>query len=149
MAKKKRLPATDHDIEWEGTGENPEDWIRDDGFEALRTNDAALLGQYLREAEVPDKEIVRKLADLLDPAAGAGQRLEFARRRGRPVDKNKIFTEGNIHMLLRFAHRKFGSVEAAVADVAKKTGRSRSGLFAIWGAHQKKLSAKKKGTPTK
>src|SRR5438105_2698162 len=74
-ATKKSSSTKVEDIEWAGTGENPEDWIRDDGFYALETKDAGLLGQYLREARTPDPEIVKKLADLLDPPKTNSPRL--------------------------------------------------------------------------
>jgi hypothetical protein len=68
MAKKKKKPAlmAEQEVQWAGTGENPENRIHDDGFYAIQAMDAPLLGQYLREALTPDPEIIKMLADLLD-----------------------------------------------------------------------------------
>lgn len=133
MAKKRKSSlGGGQEIEWAGTGENPEDWIHDDGFYALQTKNAALLGQYLREARTPDPVIIKKLADLLDPTDKNDPKLKFVEGRGRPVDEGKIHTDGHIRMMVRFAQRKSGKLEAAVADVAKKTGKSRSTIFDVW-----------------
>jgi hypothetical protein len=139
MPEAEQPPPTGEDIEWPGTGENPEDLIHGEGREALRTRDAASLGQYLREAKVPDPEIIRRLADLLDPRDGAAHDLTFRRRsRGRPVDENKTFEKGGIYMMLWSAHRSLGKLEAAVNYVAERTGRSRSSLMATWGGGRRR-----------
>lgn len=65
LVAKKQSPIDE--IEWAGTGENPEEWIHDDGLYALETRDAPLLGRYLREAAIPHLDIIKALADFLDP----------------------------------------------------------------------------------
>src|SRR4051794_12293225 len=112
MAPKKSLSSNVEEIEWAGTGENPEDWIHDDGLYALDTKDAALLGQYFREAHKPDPEIIRRVANLLDPPNKNTHRLIFVAPRGRPVDQRKLYSAGHIRMMMVSARaqvRKCGS----------------------------------------
>jgi hypothetical protein len=133
MAKtKSRRPKPKDDDDLSGTGENPADLVHDEGFEALRTNDAAQLGQYLREAQPPHPEIIKKLADLLDPKGKTSPKLKFVGSRGRPIAENKLLSDANIYMKVRFALKKFSKLEAAIAHVAKQTGKSRSTIFAVW-----------------
>ena len=110
--------------------------IHDDGFYALETSDAPLLGQYLREAGMPRPDILRKLADFLDPPTKNAAKLVFVNKLGRPVkDGNK---KANIPMMVRFARRRNGGkMEAAVAEVMKKTGLGRSTVFAALSAAKK------------
>jgi hypothetical protein len=143
IASKTSSSAKIEEVEWEGTGENPEDWIRDEGFHALETQDAALLGQYFREAQKPDPEIIKRVANLLDPPNKNSQRLIFVSPRGRPVDKRKIHSAGNIRMMLVDARRQFPKLESAVAHISTRTGKSRSAIFALL-ATRKKVTKKKK-----
>jgi hypothetical protein len=141
MAKtKSRRPKPKDDDDLSGTGENPADLVHDEGFEALRTNDAAQLGQYLREAQPPDPEIIKKIADLLDPKGKTSPKLKFVGSRGRPVDEKKVFSDANIYMNVRFALLKFPKLESAIAQVAKQTGKSRSTIIAIWSKRSGKQS---------
>src|SRR3954451_19739405 len=128
MARRKPPSAKAEDIEWAGTDENPEDWIRDEGADAIDTKNAPLLGQYFREAKTLDPEIIKRVANLLDSPRKNCLRLVFVGPRGRP---RKLQTAQKIRMMMVSARREFGNMEAAVAHVSEMTGRSRSGIFAL------------------
>jgi hypothetical protein len=147
MAKKKtpsRPPPIDNGYhEFYGEHDDPDDAVDIEAILVLRRGDAAGLAQQLREIHCPVSDLLRQIADCLDTKDQTKLRLRFVKPKGRPADKNRIHTDGDIRMQVRLAFRKLKTdqLESAIQHVMTKFKLSRSRVFRAWG---KKAAARKK-----
>jgi hypothetical protein len=155
MAKKKTPsqppPIDDGYHEFSGEHDDPDDAIDVEAIVALRSGDAAGLAQQLREIHCPVSDLLREIADLLDTKDQTKLRLKFVKPRGRPADKNRIYTNGDLHMQVRFALRKLKTdkLESAIQYVVTKTKVSRARVFRAWGRQTPKKAPRKKSAKSK
>jgi hypothetical protein len=154
MAKKKKPskppPIDDGYHEFYGEHDDPDDSIDVEAIVALKSGDAAGLAQQLREIHCPVSDLLRQMADCLDTKDQNKLRLKFVKPKGRPADKNRIYTDGDLRMQVRLALRKLKTdqLESAIQYVMTKAKVSRAKVFRAWGKHTpKKAAGKKSGKP--
>ena len=112
--------AVHQNDDWEGT--------RDQIDGAMKNGSVELIGWYLSDAA----DVLGHLAAALaPPQKSRSWRLEFVRKgRGRRHDPtSSLMTKSKRAMELKFAARRLGKQEAAIAEHKGEPGRSRASLF--------------------
>ena len=114
-----KAASRDEASDWEGT--------LDQVKAAIEAGSLNPIGWYLRDAA----DVYRRVGDALDPPSGSrARRLKFVRTGpGRRVDPSKMIADSRIRQTVAFAKRRFGKLEAAVAEAAEKLGISRASVF--------------------
>jgi len=113
-------------------GDDPDlefDFGTEDVVAATEGGHSDLVGDYLGELA----KLIVRIGDMLDPNGCSEFQLKPARRRrGKPKNQKQAILEGNIHRDLRFARiRLGGKLEAAISEVSKNYGLSRSTVLRI------------------
>ena len=120
-------------------GDEGEDWVGSPAQveAAIDAQSPTLLGWYLHELG----EFLELLAPAFDPPQDSrGWRLRFKREgRGRRRDEvAKMLRDDALATKLRFATRKIGKQEAAIAEMNEIPGASRASIFRKKAAQRKR-----------
>ena len=101
---------------------------------AMNKGTLTVIAEHVRQNPLPDPRVRNWLADRFDPASPDGPRFIVKLPPGRPVGKSplKELAERMLAHRIDSDFRAHGKLEAALHNVAQKTGVSRSTALRKW-----------------